>query len=93
MQTSEYFDHLEGYRFPLVKSTQDFQDSIAVVSAEALYLDMLANNIFGDGGIFELDNVNLALFGCGLFNSHKVLISTKTTNTDPLDLLVLVIWR
>ena len=31
---------------------------------------MLANNIFGDGGVFELANVNLALFGYGLFNRH-----------------------
>ena len=49
--------------------------------------EMMANNIFGDGGVFDFANVNLALFGCGLFNSHflaldgmiKVSTSTKTT--------------
>ena len=28
--------------------------------------EMLENNISRDGGVFELANVNLALFGCGL---------------------------
>ena len=34
--------------------------------------EMLENNISRDGGVFELANVNLALFGCGLKFEKKL---------------------
>jgi hypothetical protein len=34
---------------------------------------MLENNIFRDGGVVELANVNLALFGCGLKFEKKIV--------------------
>ena len=35
--------------------------------------EMLENNISRDGGVFELANVNLALFGCGLKFEKKCM--------------------
>ena len=63
----------------LVKSDEAKVFGFAVLAAVNRPLDfnnltvlgkMLSNNVFGDGGVFELANVNLALFECGLFNSH-----------------------
>ena len=59
----------------LVKSDEAKVFGFAVLAAVNRPLDfnnltvlgkMLSNNFFGDGGVFELANVNLALFGCGL---------------------------
>ena len=62
----------------LVKSDEAKVFGFAVLAAVNRPLDfnnltvlgkMLSNNFFGDGGVFELANVNLALFGFGIFNN------------------------